>query len=397
MIKKQFKFIFLFLFFLSFFSFIFLDQVKAEFPNCCYGFEDPGEPFCIFEKDLPPNWCLEGKVLHSEVYSEIRKGSCLAGNNKCLELMNDGGVQIKTEKDSYVGEIGDEINIFFPSVSVFFISGAYPNYRLKLFVKNADNFFIEDSLILNTLTTDLSFGTLYNEYLTNKNIRINIAKLVKNLDIKTLPYSFSLIIFGEITDEVVYRRYGAKEIKIEIKPKACGLYLEQKTCDNNPFCIWASEQNSCYSNMDVQTCTKLNRSECTKMAPICKIDSNGDCQSALTVAIEDSYGSEVPEGYTGFLPDCAFKGNCKDVNQFLNLAIGVIRWIFGIIGGLALIMFVYGGLLMIISFGNEEKVKQGKSAIIAAVVGLIIVFGAYMLVNFLLFSLGVASDLNILQ
>lgn len=401
MIKKLFKFIFLFI---CFFGFV--NQVKAAEVQCCYGNlqidSSPKEDYCEFVSSKPicEDQLKEITVIDTVIkmnYTNIKKGSCLEGNTKCLRILDDEGIQIKTDKDFYIGEIGENIRISLPTISAYHIfSGLYPNYNLKLFIKTTDSF-VEDNLFLNSIETDLSFNTTYNQFLNNKYIEIDVLKLVKNLNIKTLPYSFSIRIFGQIIDESAFRRYGFKEVKIEIKPKACGLYLEQNTCDNNPFCVWASGSNVCYSNMVPQTCTKLNTSECSKMSPVCKLDSNGKCNSAIVVAIEDSYGSEVPAGYSGIIPECAFKGNCKDVNQFLNLAINAVRWIFGIVGGLALIMFVYGGLLMIISFGNEEKVKQGKSAIIASVIGLVIVFGAYLLVNFLLTALGVSNTLNILN
>ena len=44
---------------------------------------------------------------------------------------------------------------------------------------------------------------------------------------------------------------------------------------------------------------------------------------------------------------------------------------------------------MILSFGSAEKFKKGQQILIAAVVGMIIAFGAYALVKFLLSSLGV--------
>lgn len=103
--------------------------------------------------------------------------------------------------------------------------------------------------------------------------------------------------------------------------------------------------------------------------------------------LEDRY--PVPAGYTGPLPDCAFHGTCDDVNDLLTLAINIGKWIFGLLGTFALAMFVYGGFTWILSGGNPERVKQGKSIVVAAVTGLIIAFGAYVLINFLLDALTV--------
>ncbi|MGI6314321.1 MAG: pilin [Patescibacteria group bacterium] len=99
-----------------------------------------------------------------------------------------------------------------------------------------------------------------------------------------------------------------------------------------------------------------------------------------------------PDGYEGPLPDCAFDGSCADVNKLLELVINIGKWFFSIIGSLAFVFFVYGGFTMILSFGSAEKFKKGQQVLVAAVIGMIIAFGAYALVNFLLTSLGVSDS-----
>jgi len=82
---------------------------------------------------------------------------------------------------------------------------------------------------------------------------------------------------------------------------------------------------------------------------------------------------------------------CGDyqVNDFIVLAANVARWILGIVGSLTLIMFVYGGVLFLISAGSSDKVSQAKKILTAAVVGLIIVFGSYLIVKFALSTIGI--------
>ncbi len=92
-------------------------------------------------------------------------------------------------------------------------------------------------------------------------------------------------------------------------------------------------------------------------------------------------GCEVPGADTG--------GQCRNVEILLVQAISLIEYLFGIIGTLAFVMFVYGGLKMILAFGSEDKFKEGKEAMVNAVIGMIIAFSAYILVNFTLDVLGV--------
>lgn len=66
----------------------------------------------------------------------------------------------------------------------------------------------------------------------------------------------------------------------------------------------------------------------------------------------------------------------------------IINSLFGIIGSLALVMFVYGGLLWMTSSGSAEQVKKGKNIFLWAAVGLVVVFSAYSLVRFVIQGVG---------
>jgi hypothetical protein len=47
-------------------------------------------------------------------------------------------------------------------------------------------------------------------------------------------------------------------------------------------------------------------------------------------------------------------------------------------------MFIYGGFLWIMSGGNEDNVKKGKETLKWAVLGLVVVFASYSILNFIL-------------
>lgn len=72
------------------------------------------------------------------------------------------------------------------------------------------------------------------------------------------------------------------------------------------------------------------------------------------------------------------------LNEVFTLIVNVMRIILGLTGSAALLMFVYGGFMFIISSGNEERVKQAKDILSMAAVGLAIIFVAYFLVNTLI-------------
>lgn len=70
-----------------------------------------------------------------------------------------------------------------------------------------------------------------------------------------------------------------------------------------------------------------------------------------------------------------------NVNQLIGK---VINAVMGVVGSLALLMFVFGGLTWMTSGGSQEKVKKGKDILIWSALGLIIIFSAYALTNLII-------------
>jgi len=57
----------------------------------------------------------------------------------------------------------------------------------------------------------------------------------------------------------------------------------------------------------------------------------------------------------------------------------IIKAILGIIGGVTLVMMVYGGFQWLTAAGNEEKIKNGTQTMLWAGIGLVLVFSSYVL------------------
>lgn len=66
----------------------------------------------------------------------------------------------------------------------------------------------------------------------------------------------------------------------------------------------------------------------------------------------------------------------------------VISAAMGIVGSLALAMFIYGGFLWMTAAGNSESVTKGKNVLIWASLGLIVIFTSYALVKFVFSTIG---------
>jgi len=65
----------------------------------------------------------------------------------------------------------------------------------------------------------------------------------------------------------------------------------------------------------------------------------------------------------------------------------IIRVVLGIVGSLALIIFIYGGLMWMTSSGNAERIKKGRDTLVWAAIGLMVIFGSYTVVNFVIQSI----------
>lgn len=62
----------------------------------------------------------------------------------------------------------------------------------------------------------------------------------------------------------------------------------------------------------------------------------------------------------------------------------IIAGALSIIGSFALLMFVYGGVLWMTSRGDTKQIQKGKDTLTWAILGLVIIFSSYVLVNALI-------------
>ena len=92
------------------------------------------------------------------------------------------------------------------------------------------------------------------------------------------------------------------------------------------------------------------------------------------------------------VPECARGGELAQLDCMLQTGGNIAQLILGLTGGLALLMFVYGGFLMLSSGGSSDKVERGKKTIVAAVIGIFIVLFAGYLIRYGLARLGVSSE-----
>ncbi len=66
--------------------------------------------------------------------------------------------------------------------------------------------------------------------------------------------------------------------------------------------------------------------------------------------------------------------------------------ILGITGSLALLAFIAGGIMFLISAGSSERVTRAKQILLGAVIGLVIVFTSFMIIQFVYTALGIPGN-----
>lgn len=59
----------------------------------------------------------------------------------------------------------------------------------------------------------------------------------------------------------------------------------------------------------------------------------------------------------------------------------ILKWLYPIIGGLALLMIIYAGYLYMTSQGNPDSVNRAKDIIIGVVTGIVLLFLIKVILN----------------
>ncbi len=69
------------------------------------------------------------------------------------------------------------------------------------------------------------------------------------------------------------------------------------------------------------------------------------------------------------------------VYSLIGRIVGVVL---GLVGSIALLMFIYGGVLWMTSAGSADRVKKGREAILWSIIGMAVIFASYGLTRFLI-------------
>lgn len=82
--------------------------------------------------------------------------------------------------------------------------------------------------------------------------------------------------------------------------------------------------------------------------------------------------------------------NISNVGDVINL---VVKLVFPLAGILLFIFLVWGGFTLLLSGGDPEKVKSGKSRMTSAIMGFILLFLSYFFVSLIARILGLGKGI----
>jgi len=75
-----------------------------------------------------------------------------------------------------------------------------------------------------------------------------------------------------------------------------------------------------------------------------------------------------------------------------ELFLGIIRYFLAAVALISTLMFIWGGYLFLTSGGNPEQVKKGKDVLLWSSIGIIVIIGSWVLIQYLLQGLAGSTD-----
>lgn len=80
-------------------------------------------------------------------------------------------------------------------------------------------------------------------------------------------------------------------------------------------------------------------------------------------------------------PGCPEGVNCNPPADLNALILKIINYILGVTLAIDVLFLIIGGFFYITSAGNEERATKGKTTVINAIIGLIIIILSYVIAN----------------
>ena len=155
------------------------------------------------------------------------------------------------------------------------------------------------------------------------------------------------------------------------------LFVNEVMAVDGCYCkIDNSEEKILIPGVTQETCIEYGTQSVTfndQELTECEYNVSGEAE--LVESVKEAENLEVPEG----LKDLNKLGTTSVqtlIGRFLHVIIGSI-------GTIALVMFIYGGILWMISGGSAEKTKKSLDIMLWAGLGSLVVLASYAILNYI--------------
>ena len=109
-------------------------------------------------------------------------------------------------------------------------------------------------------------------------------------------------------------------------------------------------------------------------------------------------GGDCPKGslrypgkYETNISECNIKEE-KSNDNLMDTLTNIVNVIVAVVGFVAVVMIIVGGIMYTTSSGDSAKVKKAKDTIMYGVIGLVIALLAFAIVNFVLSSVVISTE-----
>lgn len=175
-----------------------------------------------------------------------------------------------------------------------------------------------------------------------------------------------------------------EEFDVQALEEACAIYCEEESCTTS-----AVSGLECVEEGEVPIegeCEAGDAEEADVPLPVLPDASVAITPNARGCVCNSGQTVECELGLFSVSCECTCCGDCT-LNDVPRFFIKFVGFAVGLTGSLALIMFIYGGIVFLTSGGNSERVQHGRKILTSTITAIIILLAAWTIVNFIISAL----------
>lgn len=162
-------------------------------------------------------------------------------------------------------------------------------------------------------------------------------------------------------------------------PRKCYVPQQQQQSGGGANCA-AAGGFCAYPTLYERSGILLEANDCSPDTYACFKNGTPQTPPTPVSGSSNSGASQVNTPDRLILPPCTKTGDCT-LDDIVATGVNFATFLMGLSGALFFAVFIYGGAMYLISFGDAKRVEKGKTAIKGAVIGMVFVLAAWTIVN----------------